>query len=162
MVGAAREQRRGEGEVAVAGRDEPAATSFELRRPAPLPVGAVFDDRLTGDGIVALVRRRQPADALAAHAEGGVLHSERIADPLAQGIPERHASGPGDEHAGHVGGGVVHPALTWLVDERKPAEPAESIVRGRVAECVQRVADPAPSPLGWDDARARGIRYEMP
>src|SRR5216683_8094007 len=87
VVGAAREQSRGEGEVVVGGRDEPAATSFERRRPAPLPVGAVFDDRLTGDGIVALVRRRQPADALAAHAEGGVLHSERIADPLAQGIP---------------------------------------------------------------------------
>src|SRR4051812_38809562 len=47
-------------------------------------------------GIVALVRRRRPADALAAHAEGGVLHPERIADPLRQGMPERHASGPLD------------------------------------------------------------------
>jgi hypothetical protein len=34
------------------------------------------------------------------------------ADPLAQGIPEGHASGAGDEHARHVGGDLVHPALT--------------------------------------------------
>src|SRR2546423_11499367 len=63
--------------VVLGGRDEPAATSFECRRPAPPPVGAVVDDRFTGGGIVALVRRRQPADALTAHAEGGVVHPER-------------------------------------------------------------------------------------
>jgi hypothetical protein len=55
------------GDLHVAEADAGAATSFERRRPAPLPVGAVFDDRPTGGGIVAFVRRGQPADALAAH-----------------------------------------------------------------------------------------------
>ena len=63
-----REQSRGEREVVVGGRDEPATASLEHRRPVEPPVGGVIDHRLTGSGIVALVRRREPTDALAAHA----------------------------------------------------------------------------------------------
>jgi hypothetical protein len=91
-------------------RDEPAAAVFERRRPAPVPAGAVFDGDLAVE-LFGQVDGRQPADALAADAEARVLHPERPADPLAQGFPERHAGGAGDEHAGHVGGGVVHPPL---------------------------------------------------
>src|ERR1700733_11644758 len=62
------------------GRDDPAATVFERRRPAPVPVWAVFDDDLAG-GVVALVGGREPADVLAGHAEGGVGDTDWLAEP---------------------------------------------------------------------------------
>src|SRR6202007_3142319 len=90
VAGTAGQQGRGEGEEIAGGRDEPAAAVFEARRPAPVPFRAVFDDELAGS-VVALVGGRQPADVLAGHAEGGVLHPEWLADPLAQGGPGRQA-----------------------------------------------------------------------
>ena len=57
---------------------------------------------------------------------------------------------------------MVHPALTWLVDERKRAEPADPLVRGRFAECVQRVGDRDRSRLGGDHAGAEGVGQQIP
>jgi hypothetical protein len=55
---------------------------------------------------------------------------------------------PGQNHARHVRGGVVHPALAWLVDERERAEPADPLGRRRRAERAQRVGDRDRSRLG--------------
>ena len=62
----------------------------------------------------------------------------------------------------NVGGGVVHPALTWLVDQRKAAEPADPLVRRQYAECVQRVGDRDRCGLGRDHAGAEGIGQQVP
>ena len=49
--------------------------------------------------------------------EAGVDHPQRIEHPLTEEHVERLAGGPGDQHAEHVGAGVVEPPLAGLVQE---------------------------------------------
>jgi hypothetical protein len=86
-----------------------------------------------------------------------------IADPLAQGIPERHARGPGDEH-GQSRRRRCRTSSAHLAGGREGAAPSRRIHSsgGRLAECVQRVGDRDRSRLGGHHAGAEGVGQQIP
>ena len=131
---AAGEQHAAEGMIVVHGRDLAAAAGLECRRlREEAALGLVHDRRLAGR--VGAVHGRQPVELFARHVEAGVLHAERLEQPLLHEVAQAPAGCARDQHAGNVHAGVVEPHVARLVHERQAAEPLHELV-GRLAEEV--------------------------
>ncbi len=124
-MAAAVQQHPAEGEVVVDGRHQPAGGGGKRGRAAPLTaLGRVVDLHLARLG-AAPVAGRETSDLAGGHAEAGILHPQRLEEALAQERLERLSRGALDQHAQHVGAGVVHPSLARLMHQGQRAEAAD-------------------------------------
>ncbi len=93
----------------------------------PLAVGRIEDESFAG--WIGAITGTEPVDV--GDAEAGVDHAQRLEQPVAQDDVEGLAGGSGDEHAEHIGSGVVEPPVAGLVEERQRREPPHPFVRWR-------------------------------
>src|SRR6185312_17169650 len=116
------EHHAAERKVVVDRRDESASPRCKGRRAAPLALLRVIVKLQHSRLRTRLIAASQAVELFGGHGEARVLHTERPENSLRQEALKWLTRCAGDEHAEHIGPGVINPALARLMHQRQRAE----------------------------------------
>ena len=153
-----------EGEIVVDRRDQPAAAGRERRRAGSTGRRGLVEhleraglrDRSSSWSRADRASPRGTLKPVSFMPSGSKIRSRR-------NVVERLAGGARDQHAEHVGAGVVQPLLARLVDQRQRCRAPHPLVRRRRAGGRRPGASPAPpSPSGSGTCAGDAITAPKP
>jgi len=79
--------------------------------------------------VISDIAWRQPVQLFRRHVKSGILHPERLEDAFAEEIIQSLAGAACNQHAQHVGTGMVQPGIARLMGQRQSAEAFHPFVR---------------------------------